>query len=105
MTKIEISGASPFGDSSGIYEVEITITADKPTEDKISDKTFNSLWKDNFHLKVSQGHFSEILGSSTNPIPENVFDLESVWILVNDQFSTAHTFFEFNIPQKTKKQI
>jgi len=63
---IEISGKSPFGTSSGVYEVRISISQDKPSDDSITSNSFNSLWKDNFHLKVSEGHFSEILGTDSN---------------------------------------
>jgi len=58
---IEISGKSPFGTSSGVYEVRISISQDKPSDDGITSNSFNSLWNDNFHLRVSEGHFSEIL--------------------------------------------
>ena len=99
---IEISGKSPFGTSSGVYEVRISISQDKPSDDSITSNSFNSLWKDNFHLRVSEGYFSEILGSDSNPIPDNVFDLGSVWIVIQDQFSPVHTSFEFNISQGSK---
>jgi len=72
---IEISGKSPFGTSSGVYEVKISISQSKPSNDSITSNSFNSLWKDDFHLRVSEGYFSEILGSDSNPIPDNVFDL------------------------------
>ena len=39
----------------------------------LDNQTFDSLWKDSFHLAVSNGGFSEILGSDKNPIPDNVF--------------------------------
>ena len=96
---IEISGKSPFGTSSGVFEVTISISQNKPSEDNITNNSFNSLWKDSFHLRVSEGHFSQILGSDSNPIPVDVFELESVWIIIQDQFSTLNTFFEFNISQ------
>ena len=90
---IEVSGKSPFGTSSGVYEVKISISQGKPSDDSIASNSFNSLWNDNFHLRVSEGHFSQILGSSSNPIPDNVFDLGSVWIIIQDQFSPTHTSF------------
>ena len=65
---IEISGKSPFGTSSGVYEVRISISQDKPSDDGITSNSFNSLWKDNFHLRVSEGQFSQVLGSGSNPI-------------------------------------
>ena len=102
---IEISGASPFASSSGVYEVEIAITENKPSDGDIINKKFDPIWKDNFHLSVTGGFFSEILGSSSNPIPDTVFELESVWITILDQFSTTHTSFEFNVSQKTNQNI
>ena len=94
---IEISGKSPFGTSSGVYEVIISISENKPSDASIANNSFNSLWKDNFHLRVSGDHFSQVLGSGSNPIPDNVFDLGSVWIVIQDQFSPVHTSFQFNI--------
>ena len=94
---IEISGKSPFGTSSGVFEVTISITQSKPSEDSIANNSFNSLWQDGIHLRVSEGHFSQILGSDSKPIPVDVFELESVWIIIQDQFSAANTYFEFNI--------
>ena len=88
---INITGKSPFEGSSGVYEVKIAITADKPSKESIGDQTFDSLWKGDFHLKVSKGNFSETLGSSLNPIPDSVFRLDSIWITVRDLFSPAHT--------------
>ena len=96
---IEISGKSPFGTSSGVFEVTISITQSKPSEDSITNNSFNSLWQDGIHLRVSEGHFSQILGSDSKPIPVDVFELESVWIIIQDQFSAANTYFEFNISQ------
>ena len=99
---IEISGKSPFGTSSGVYEVRISISQDKPSDDGITNNSFNSLWKDNFHLRVSEGHFSEILGTDSNPIPADVFGLGSIWIIIQDQFSPVHTSFELHISQDNK---
>jgi len=99
---IEISGKSPFGTSSGIYEVRISISQDKPSDDSITSNSLNSLWKDNFHLRVSDGHFSEILGTDSNPIPVDVFGLGSIWIIIQDQFSPVHTSFELHISQDNK---
>ena len=94
---IEISGKSPFGTSSGVYEVKISISENKPSDASISNNSFNSLWKDNFHLRVSGDQFSQVLGSGSNPIPDDVFGLGSVWIVIQDQFSSVHTSFQFNI--------
>ena len=100
---INIIGKSPFGASSGVYEAQIAITADKPSNESIEAQTFDSLWKDDFHLNVSKGNFSETLGSNSNPIPDTVFRLDSIWITVRDLFSSAHTTFEFNTSQETKQ--
>ncbi len=100
---IDITGKSPFEGSSGVYEVKIAITADKPSKESIDDQTFDSLWKGDFHLKVSKGNFSETLGSSLNPIPDSVFRLDSIWITVRDLFSSTHTTFEFNTSQEVKQ--
>jgi len=99
---IEISGTSPFGTTSGVYEVTISISQSKPSEDSITNNSINSLWKDNFHLQVSDGHFSEILGTDSNQVPANVFDLGSVWITIQDQFSPVYTSFELHISQDNK---
>ena len=98
--KIEISGHSPFDISSGVFEVQIAISETKPSEDSIKTKTFDSIWKDNFHLRVNQGKFSETCGTDSNPIPNSVFSKKSVWIIVTDQFSDIHSLFEFNIHQQ-----
>ena len=99
---IEISGKSPFGTSSGVYEVIISISENKPSDTSIENNSFNFLWKDNFHLRVSGDQFSQVLGSGSNPIPDNVFDLEYVWIVIQDQFSPVHTSFQFNISPTSK---
>ncbi|SVA47231.1 uncharacterized protein METZ01_LOCUS100085, partial [marine metagenome] len=98
--KIEVSGHSPFDISSGVFEVQIAISETKPSEDSIKTKTFDSIWKDNFHLRVNQGKFSETCGTDSNPIPNSVFSKKSVWIIVTDQFSDIHSLFEFNILQQ-----
>ena len=96
---IEISGKSPFGASSGVFEVTISISQNKPSKDSVADNSFNFLWKDSFHLRVSEGYFSQILGNDSNSIPADVFELESVWIIIQDQFSATSTSFEFSIPK------
>ena len=101
--KIEISGYSPFDVSSGVFEVQIAISETKPSEDSIKTKTFDSIWKDNFHLRVNQGKFSETCGSDSKPIPNSVFSKKSVWITITDQFSDIHSSFEFNIIQQDTK--
>ena len=73
--KIEISGTSPFTQPSGVFEVQIAISDKKPSEESINKKNFQTLWVDDFHLSVSDGNFTEILGSEKNPIPNSVIDL------------------------------
>ena len=83
--KLEVQGAAPFH-QSGVFEVSISIAEKKPSEDSIASKSFPTRWKDNFHLRVKDGQFKETIGTSSNPIPESVFNLDSVWIVINDQF-------------------
>ncbi|HKC79284.1 MAG TPA: collagen-like protein, partial [Nitrosopumilaceae archaeon] len=60
---LEISGVSPFRLSSGVFEVQIAICASPPPTDEIARKSFSSLWKDNFHLRVKDRKFDQVLGS------------------------------------------
>ena len=66
---INIIGKSPFGASSGVYEAQIAITADKPSNESIEAQTFDSLWKDDFHLNVSKGNFSEFIIDFSKEMP------------------------------------
>ena len=84
--RIEIQGQAPFK-QSGVYEAQISIIDVKPSDADIRAKKFTPLWKGNFHLKVKDGIFSEILGDSKNPLPSSVNELNSIWIVVNDLFS------------------
>ena len=110
--KLEISGAAPFK-QSGVYEVQVSISDVRPTTEEIVSKKFPSLWQEGFHLHVKDSKFSQTLGSETNPIPDSVFELPSVWIIVSDQFSALHSIFEVQIsgslpeaesPPKPRKQ-
>ncbi len=94
---LEITGGSPFRLSSGVFEVQIAICDSPPPADEIARKSFSSLWKDNFHLRVKDRKFDQVLGSEKNPLPESVFQQSSVWIIVSDQFSSIHTVFETQI--------
>ncbi len=98
--KLNIQGPAPFK-QSGIYEVQIAITDQKPSESSIKSKQFQTLWKDNFHLHVQDGQFSEILGSSKNPIPDSILKLDSIWIVVTDLFSSFYSVFDVKISAKT----
>src|SRR5439155_1536569 len=96
---IEITGESPFKLSSGVFEVQIAICDHLPTQDEIKRKNFTSLWKDNFHLRVKDKKFTQTLGSSDNPLPDSVFQRDSAWIIVIDQFSSIHTSFQVDVPR------
>jgi len=100
---LEITGVSPFRLSSGVFEVQIAICDSPPSTDDVAKKSFSSLWKDNFHLRVKDRKFNQVLGSETNPLPESVFQRGSVWIVVSDQFSSIHTVFENEISSGYKK--
>jgi len=97
--KLEVQGTAPFN-QSGVFEVSISISEKKPSEDSINSKSFPTLWNDNYHLRVKDGQFTETLGDNQNPIPEKIFNLDSVWIVVSDQFSSLHSSFEVNLSGK-----
>ena len=91
--RLEIQGPSPFK-QSGVYEAQIVVTDSKPSDDEIRTKQFSSLWSGNFHLRVKDGIFSETLGSPANPLPSSIANLDKVWIVVTDLFSSLHTVFD-----------
>ena len=62
-SRLEIQGQAPFK-QPGIYEAQIAITDEKPSDNAIKTKQFPTLWKGNFHLRVKDGIFSETIGSS-----------------------------------------
>ena len=92
-SRLEIQGQAPFK-QSGVYEAQITVTDSKPSDDDIRSKKFSSLWRGNFHLRVKDGFFSETLGSTTNPLPSSIANLDRIWIVVTDLFSSLHTVFD-----------
>ena len=96
-----ISGNTPFS-QDGIFEVELAISESKPTDTEIKTKSFSSIWKQNFHLKVKNGKFQETIGSHENPLPNSISSFSKVWIVVTDQFSSLGSSFEFNIPESAK---
>src|SRR5690348_3679148 len=100
---LEITGVSPFRLSSGVFEVQIAICDSPPPDDEIARKSFSSLWKDNFHLRVKDRKFDQVLGSEKNPLPASVFERSSAWVVVSDQFSSIHTVFEIEISSGYKK--
>ena len=102
--KIEVQGTSPFKQPSGVFEVQIAISDKKPSEQELISKKFSSLWKDNFHLKVENSKFKEILGSSENPLPKSVLDSTLVWVIVSDQFSSLNSVFEVQISKTSQKK-
>ena len=96
-----VTGNAPF-DQDGIFEVEISITEAKPTDSQINTKSFPSIWKEEFHLKVKNGKFQETLGSSDNPLPDAISSFSKIWIVVSDQFSSVGNSFEFEVPESIK---
>ncbi|KAG2479508.1 MAG: hypothetical protein NPMRth3_1150001, partial [Nitrosopumilales archaeon] len=78
--RLDIQGSAPFK-QSGVYEVQISICEKFPSEASITSKSFDKIWSANFHLRIKDGQFSESLGSDSNPIPDSVFDLNTVWIV------------------------
>ncbi|MEK6870026.1 MAG: collagen-like protein, partial [Thermoproteota archaeon] len=100
--RLEVQGQSPFK-QSGIYEVQIFIADSMPHVDKIRNKQFSSLWKGHFHLRVKDGIFTETLGSDENPIPSSVYDLDTVWIVVTDLFSSLHSVFDVSLRKPSKE--
>ena len=94
-----VTGESPYPDKSGIFEVQISITGSKPSSSEIENKSFKSIWKDNFHLNVRNGEFEETLGSQENPLPESITTFTKLWIVVTDQFSSEGSLFEFQVPE------
>ena len=66
-----ISGNAPFS-QDGIFEVELAISESKPSDTEIKTKSFSSIWKQNFHLKVKNGRFQETIGSHENPLPDSI---------------------------------
>ena len=92
--RIEIQGQAPFK-QSGVYEAQISLIDVKPSDDEIRRKTFSPLWKGNFHLKVKDGIFSEVVGDSKNPLPESINDVDVIWVVVNDLFSSLYSLPQY----------
>src|SRR3989337_2327612 len=102
--KIEIQGTSPFKLPSGVFEVQIAISDKKPSEKSLIEKNFPTLWKDDFHLRVQDRKFTEILGSNENPLPQSVLDSDSVWVIVSDQFSSLNSVFDLQISKTSMRK-
>ncbi|MDH3204648.1 MAG: collagen-like protein, partial [Nitrosopumilus sp.] len=100
-SRLEIQGQAPFK-QSGIYEVQIAITDVKPSDDVVKTKQFSTLWKGNFHLRVKDGIFSETIGSSKNPLPSSIEQLDRIWIVVTDLFSSLHSVFDVPLARPSK---
>ena len=100
--RIEIQGQAPFK-QSGVYEAQISITDVKPSDDEIRTKQFSSIWQGNFHLKVKDGIFSETIGDSKNPIPSSVDELDTIWIIVTDLFSSLYSVFDVRLRTPSSK--
>ena len=95
--RIEVQGQAPFK-QSGVYEVQISVSDSKPSDDAVRRKQFSALWRGNFHLKVKDGLFSEKIGTSDNPLPSSIETLDSIWIIVTDLFSSLYSIF--HVPLK-----
>src|SRR5215831_16128465 len=104
-TTIEITGESPFKLISGVFEVQIAVCENHPSADDIKRRSFPTLWKDNFHLRVKDKKFTQVLGSSKNPIPDSVFQKNNVWIVLTDQFSSIHSIFQIEIPRTVESPM
>ena len=92
-SRIEIQGQAPFK-QSGVYEAQIAIAESKPSDDAIKTKQFQSLWRGNYHLRVKDGIFTETLGSTDNPLPSSIENLDRIWVDVTDLFSALNSVFE-----------
>ena len=101
--RIEIQGQAPFK-QPGVYEAQISITDVRPSDDEIRTKKFTSIWQGNFHLRVKDGVFSETIGDSKNPLPSSVNDLNTIWVVVNDLFSSLYSVFDVPL-RKTSDEI
>ena len=100
--RLEVQGKAPFR-QSGVYEVEISIADSRPSDENLRNKQFSSLWQANFHLRVKDGMFAETLGSNENPIPSSVYDLDSIWVIVTDLFSSLHSVFDVSLGKSSKR--
>src|SRR5574340_1614808 len=96
---IEISGESPFKILSGVFEVQIALCDAPPSADDVKKRSFHSLWKDNFHLRVKDKKFTQVIGSAKNPLPQSVFQRGTIWVVVIDQFSSIHSSFQIDVPR------
>ena len=100
-SKLEIKGRAPFN-QSGVYEAQIAIADSEPSNDAIRTKKFSSIWRGNFHLRVKDGVFSEIIGSVDNPLPSSIENLDKIWIVVTDLFSSLHSVFDVTLARPHK---
>ena len=100
-SRLEIHGQAPFN-QSGVYEAQIIITDNKPSDNAIRSKQFSSLWKGNVHLRVKDGVFSETIGSPENPLPSSIEQLDKIWIVVTDLFSSLYSVFDVPLSRPTR---
>jgi integrin beta 3/collagen type V/XI/XXIV/XXVII alpha len=99
-SRLEIHGRAPFK-QPGVYEAQITITDTKPSDDTIRTKQFSSLWRGDVHLRVKDGMFSETIGSPENPLPSSIEQLDTIWIVVTDLFSSSYSVFDVQLSKLT----
>ena len=102
-SRLEIQGQAPFK-QSGVYEAQIAIVGSRPSDEQIKSKQFTSLWRGNFHLRVKDGVFSETIGAPENPIPSSGLELETIWIVVTDLFSSLHSVFDVPLAKPKTSQ-
>ena len=101
-SKLDVEGPAPFKES-GVYEAQISILGERPSDEEIKNKSFFAVWSDNYHLLVKNDTFNVTLGFGDNPIPESVYTFEKVWIIVNDLLSTRYSIFELSIHPQSKQ--
>ncbi len=99
--QIPVRGPAPFK-NPGIYETTIHVVGSEPDGLDIISGKISSLWKQDFHLSITDGMYSEVLGSPENPLPKGVLALKKVWIVAVDQFSPLFSVFDVDVPAASR---
>ena len=100
--RLEVQGKSPFK-QSGVFEVQISISDSRPSDEALFTKKFPSLWRGNFHLRVKDGMFSEKLGSPDNPLPSSIETLDNLEEIKTDRVELyTYDFAHYFDDNKTK---
>ncbi|RNJ75869.1 MAG: collagen-like protein, partial [Thaumarchaeota archaeon S15] len=55
--ELEVAGSSPF-EGSGVFEAVISLAASRPGDEAASSRSFEALWRSEFHLRVRDGRFA-----------------------------------------------